>query len=97
MKATFSADTAKYLSKVTAAERKLQIGGIMTAKTQQIAELAAFLPDTEQALALEIVKRLVLAWDPDYTKVTAEEAAAIRSGMEQFECGEIVRFDEIDW
>ena len=31
------------------------------------------LPETEQDFALEFVKRLVLAWDPDYTKLTPSE------------------------
>lgn len=35
------------------------------------------LPAEERSLAYELIKRLVLAWDPDYVKLTEEEAAAV--------------------
>jgi alkyl hydroperoxide reductase subunit AhpC len=41
--------------------------------------------------------RLVLAWDPDFTKVTPTEAAALRQAEEEFERGEFVRAEDIDW
>ena len=34
----------------------------------QVAEMIDMLPDSEQLFALEFVKRLVQAWDPDFTK-----------------------------
>ena len=37
---------------------------------QQIAQMVEILPEADQALAFEVVKKLVLAWDPDYTKAT---------------------------
>lgn len=40
-----------------------------------------------------IVKKLVLAWDPDFTKVTDTEAAEI----EKAEKSGYVDDDEIDW
>lgn len=36
---------------------------------------------------MELVKRLVLAWDPDFTKLTLEEA----------ENGEYIDSENIDW
>ena len=36
--------------------------------------LLEMLPEEEKNFAYEMVKRLVLAWDPDYTKVTPKEA-----------------------
>ena len=41
------------------------------------AEMVSMLPPSEQNLAYEMVKRLVLAWDPDFTKLTPSEAAKI--------------------
>lgn len=38
-------------------------------------------------------KKLVLAWDPDFTKVTAEEAKQI----EETECSGFISDKEIDW
>jgi len=41
----------------------------------------------------ELVKRIVLAWDPDFTKVTAEEEAKIEAA----EKSGFVAEEEIDW
>ncbi len=45
----------------------------MSETIKQTINMLEMLPDQEQNLALEIVKRLVLAWDPDFTKLTPEE------------------------
>ena len=47
--------------------------------------------------ALELVKRLVLAWDIDYTKTTPSEAAVIETGQAEIAKGEFVRHEDIDW
>ena len=41
----------------------------------------------------EFVKKLVLAWDPDFTKVTPEEAKRIKAAEESG----FISDDEIDW
>ncbi|MBQ2707835.1 MAG: hypothetical protein IJF67_06175 [Clostridia bacterium] len=41
----------------------------------------------------ERIKKLVLAWDPDFTRVTAEEAMQIAAA----ENSGFVDEDEIDW
>jgi hypothetical protein len=51
------------------------------------------LPMEEQRFAHEFVKRLVLAWDPDFTRVTPEEAAHIKAAEESG----FVSEDAIDW
>lgn len=58
-----------------------------------IAKMIDMLPESEQFLAQEFVKRLVLAWDPDFTKVTPDEA----DRLENAENGEFVRDADIDW
>lgn len=59
----------------------------------EAARLIDVLPDEDKAFAYEFIKKLVLAWDPDFTKVTADEAKRIaiaeRSGY--------IDSDEIDW
>ena len=40
-----------------------------------------------------VIKKLVLAWDPDFTKVTDEEAAQISKA----ESSGFISEDEIDW
>lgn len=51
------------------------------------------LPEQEQELAYETVKRFVLAWDPDFTKVTPEE----RRSIDEAEKSGFISDDEIDW
>jgi len=43
--------------------------------------------------AYEFIKKLVLVWDPDFTKVTADEAKRI----ENAEKSGYVDAEEIDW
>ena len=65
----------------------------MSAIQKEINLMLECLPDDEQKLAYEFIKRMVLAWDPDFTKVTPEERARI----EQAENSGFVPEDEIDW
>lgn len=64
---------------------------------QQAAVMIDMLPENDQQLAFELVKKLVLAWDPDFTKVTANEATAIAAAEKNFENGEYFTDDEINW
>ena len=45
----------------------------------------------------EFVKRVVLAWDPDYTKATPREAADMKRAEEEFARGDTVSHEDIDW
>ena len=65
----------------------------MTKTIEQTVTMLEMLPDKEQNLAYELVKRLVLAWDPDYTKLTPEE----RNRLEAAENGEYVNGKDINW
>ena len=38
------------------------------------ARLLEMLPESEQHFAYELIKKLVRAWDPDFTRLTPEEA-----------------------
>ena len=58
-----------------------------------IARMVDTLPESEQLIALELTKRLMLAWDPDYTKFTAEEARHLA----QAEKSGFIDDAEIDW
>ena len=69
----------------------------MSATAQQVAQMVDMLPDGEKNFAYELIKRLVLAWDPDFSKVTPTEAADIAEADAQIENGDSVRHDEIDW
>lgn len=65
----------------------------MSTLQKEIDSMLELLPDSEQKLAYEFIKRLVLAWDSDYTKVTPKE----REQLEQAEKSGFVPEDEIDW
>lgn len=65
----------------------------MVPKAQEIANMVGMLPEEEQSLAFELVKRMVLAWDPDFTKVTGDEAARIQAA----EKSGFIPEDEVDW
>lgn len=52
------------------------------------------LPEDEQLFAYEFVKRMVLAWDSDFTKCTKEELKAIEEAEMEFQCGETYTEEE---
>ena len=59
----------------------------------ETAKLIEILPADDQRFAYEFVKKLVLAWDPDFTKVTEEEAQRIKKAEDS---GFVLESD-IDW
>lgn len=66
----------------------------MSNKSQQIAEMIDMLPEQEQEFAYELIKKLVLAWDPNFTKLTPDE----RKALEQAEADpEFISINDIDW
>ena len=52
------------------------------------AKLIDMLPESDQNFAYEFVKKLILAWDPDFTKVTNEEAAELDAAEKAMEDGD---------
>lgn len=69
----------------------------MSESTKELVSLIDMLPETEQHLIGEMIKRVVLAWDPDFTKVTPQELKRIEQAEEEFKRGETVSEDEINW
>lgn len=57
------------------------------------ARMMLMLPENDQRFAYEFVKKLVLAWDPDFTKATPEEKARMKAAEESGFISE----EEIDW
>lgn len=66
----------------------------MSAATKQIIDLMEILPESEQNFALEFIKKLVLAWDPDFTKLTPLERASLEDALKDTET---VPHNEINW
>lgn len=69
----------------------------MTAIAQRITTMVDILPECEQLLAFEFLKRMVLAWDPDYVKSTPSEIGAMELGNAEIERGETVGHELVDW
>ena len=59
----------------------------MSELTAQTAELITLLPEDEVALVNALVKKLIRAWDPDFTKVTAGEREALDAADADFARG----------
>lgn len=64
---------------------------------QQIADMVDMLPEKDQALAFELVRKLVLAWDPDYTKLTPAEAAEVDQAAVEMDAGDYLTDSAINW
>ena len=65
----------------------------MTAIAADIAKMVDMLPEDDQKFAQEFIKKLVLAWDPDFTKITPQEAELIKDAEESG----FVSESDIDW
>lgn len=57
---------------------------------ERIAGMVEMLPEAEQTLAYELVKRMVLAWDPDFTRLTPAEQAQVEQAEAEIMAGEYV-------
>ena len=64
----------------------------MSPIAKQISDIIDMLPEQEQSLAYEVLKRIMLAWDPDFTKVTPAEAKALAEARERIEKGDCLSF-----
>ena len=61
-----------------------------------ITRTVEILPYEEQRFAYEFIKRLVLAWDPNFAKVTSEEAQKLKLADESgFIWDEDINWDSI--
>lgn len=69
----------------------------MSTTTKQAIYLMELLPESEQNFALEFIKKLVIAWDPDFTKVTPAERAKLEEAQREIENGETISHDAINW
>ncbi|MEG1028093.1 MAG: hypothetical protein RSE07_05330 [Oscillospiraceae bacterium] len=69
----------------------------MSVMAQQVAQMLDMLPEQDQNLAYELIKKLVLAWDPDFTKVTPEELKNIKIAEQEILNGETIKHSEINW
>lgn len=66
----------------------------MSEMVKEAAELMELLPDSDKNFALQMIKKLVLAWDPDFTKLTPKERRELEEARAE---AETVSHDEINW
>ena len=69
----------------------------MTVLSKEISALVDLLPDNEQVLAYEFIKRMVLAWDSDFTKLTPSERKRLEDAEQDFLNGNTISHNDIDW
>ncbi len=69
----------------------------MSELAEKTASMLDMLPAAEQKLAYEVMKRMVLAWDPDFTKLTPAEATAVDEAEKEIANGETIPESAIDW
>lgn len=50
-----------------------------------------------KSLAFEMVKKLVLAWDPDFMKLTPTEQAELEQAEAEMDAGEYVLDSAVNW
>lgn len=67
----------------------------MKATTLETAELLDILPDEDAILVNALVKKLVIAWDPDFTKVTTREKALLEKNDSEMKNGNFVSESEV--
>jgi hypothetical protein len=68
---------------------------LMSMLVTQTAEMLSLLPEEEISLVNELVKKLVVAWDPDFTKVTPEEERIIKQSEEEMRQGIYLTEEEV--
>lgn len=69
----------------------------MSGAVKEATTLLEILPEHEQDFALEFIKKLVLAWDPDFTKVTPAERAELEEIEKDMKENGTVPHDAINW
>ena len=69
----------------------------MSPIAEQIAELVDMLPESDQQLAFALVRKMVLTWDPDFTKLTPREKDTLTRAEREMAAGEYVPESAINW
>ena len=62
---------------------------------RKIENMVDMLPEQEQLLAYELVKRMVLAWDSDFTKLTQAEREALEISDKEFMNNETIKHKDV--
>ena len=63
---------------------------MLKATTLQTAELLDILPDEDVSIINALIKKLVIAWDPDFTKVAVRESELLEKSDLEMKSGDFV-------
>lgn len=66
----------------------------MSGAVKEATRLLEILPEHEQDFALEFIKKLVVAWDPDFTRLTPSEKRSLEEALAD---PETIPHDAINW
>ena len=69
----------------------------MSTLTTKTIEIMNMLPVEDQELLYNIAKKLVRAWDPDFTKLTPSEEKELKNSIEEISNGDFVSENDINW
>lgn len=69
----------------------------MTQIVQESLKMLEMLPESEQEFASQFIKRLVLAWDPEFTKLTCEERESLEAAEKRMDNGEYIKDSDVEW
>lgn len=64
-------------------------------RTLQTAELLDILPEEDVSMVNDLVKKLVAAWDPDFTKLTDKERKILEKSDLDMKNGDFVTEEDI--
>lgn len=67
---------------------------MLKATTLETAELLDILPDEDVSIVNALIKKLVIAWDSDFTKVTARERELLEKSDFEMKSGDFVSEEE---
>lgn len=62
--------------------------------TLQTAELLDMLPDEDVSMVNTLIKKLIIAWDPDFTKLTAKESELLEKSTLEMKSGDFISEEE---
>ena len=69
----------------------------MSGAVREAVGLLEILPEQDQNFALEFLKKLVVAWDPDFTKVTPRERAELEEIERDIAENGTISHENINW
>ena len=67
----------------------------MSTLVQQTTSMLSLLPEEDVSIVYTLVKKLIRAWDPDFTKLTPEEKEIVEKADAEIKAGDFLTEDEI--